>query len=153
MKTNAKTAETTNIVLINKQDNMLEKMKHNITESWKNPASNIINTAMLLLEAESSLTRSDSVALTKYLKENNILSGSVISKLRQIARNTVLNEPTYAALYGKFLYPSWISKKDADLTERYIQEVKISSTSNIKDVQKILTSLKKRKIVSIEQNQ
>lgn len=151
MKTNAKTAETTNIVLINKQDTILEKMKHNITASWRKAASSIIETAMLLLEAENTLCRADSISLTKYLEKNNILSGSVISKLRQIARNSVLTNPenvlmlpaSYATLYE-------ISKQDVDITARCIKECKISPATQLKDLQNIFPALKQIKIVSIK---
>ena len=132
MKTSEQTAETNNIVPITKQNTMLEEMKHNITASWRNPESSIIETAMLLLEAENTLSRADSVALTKYLEENNILSGSVISKLRQIARNSALTDQANVLVLPPF-YPELYkdNKRKLISIERNIANLKIEIVTQI----------------------
>lgn len=138
-------------VLVIKQNTLLEEMKIEVQASWRKAASSIIETAILLLKAENTLCRADSVSLTKYLEQSNILSGSVISKLRQIARNTVLTDPgnilmlpsSYATLYE-------ISKQDNDITQRCIKEGKISSATQLKDLQNIFPALNQMKIVSIK---
>ena len=82
----------------------LNHYKVMITASWYRVLDAILSTGQLFVSARENLTKEDYQQLVKYLKEQNIISETVISKLTRIVINRVLmapeNRPLLPASYN-----------------------------------------------------
>lgn len=82
----------------------LNHYKVMITASWYRVLDAILSTGQLFVSARENLTKEDYQELVKYLKEQNIISETVISKLTRIVINRVLmapeNRPLLPASYN-----------------------------------------------------
>lgn len=103
--------------------------------SWRKTTESIIETGNLLLTAERSFNPSQFRSLTQNLTKNWGISPSVISKLKKIAGNPVLIDPTniarlppsYATLYE-------IALVDEGKLKNAISDGTISPKTQLKDV-------------------
>lgn len=115
-----------------------------ITMTWRKAAAAIVETGQKLLEARQRLSTSEFLELKEYLRENEGISESTLSKLQAIARHPIISKqdnlhalpPSYTVLYR-------LTQADEAAVAEALKNGDVSSSLQMADVEKLFFSSSK----------
>lgn len=116
-----------------------------ISMTWRKAAAAIVETGQKLLEARQRLSTSEFLDLKEYLRENEGISESTLSKLQAIARHPIISKqenlhalpPSYTVLYR-------LTQADEAAVAEALKNGDVSSSLQMADVEKLFFSSAKK---------